>query len=127
MGMRYLLLPFTHGIDSSAISYALSLAHERAATLILLALLLPRGRPGRQTVRWEDIQQAADFLVFAQQKAGRMGVAIQQVELRTRQPVQSICSFAREMDCEGIILFVRSGQGVLLATEEVKQLLEKRG
>jgi hypothetical protein len=28
------------------------------------------------------------------------------------------------MDCEGILLFVRRGEGVLLTTHEVKQLLE---
>jgi Universal stress protein family len=122
--MRHLLLPFTHGIDGPAITYALSLAQHRQATLVLLSLLRPHGRSGKQAVRWEDIQQAADFLVLMQQKAARMGVSLQRVELRTSHPVQSIRAFAREMDCEGIILFVRRGEGVLLSTHEVKQLLE---
>jgi universal stress protein family protein len=122
--MRHLLLPFTHGIDGSAITYALSLAQHRQATLVLLSLQRPHGRSGKQAVRWEDIQQAADLLVFTQQKAARMGVSLQHVELRTPHPVQSIRAFAREMDCEGILLFVRRGEGVLLSTHEVKQLLE---
>lgn len=122
--MRHLLLPFTHGIDGPAITSALSLAHHRQARLVLLSLLRPHGRSDRQAVRWEDIQQAADFLVFTQQKAARIGVSLQHVELRTPHPVQSIRAFAREMDCEGIILFVRRGEGVLLSTHEVKQLLE---
>jgi hypothetical protein len=29
------------------------------------------------------------------------------------------------MECAGILLFVQRGEGVLLATEEVKQLLEQ--
>src|SRR5947209_8111398 len=122
--MRHLLLPFTHGIDGPAISYALCLAHHREATLVLLSLLCPQGRSGKQAVRWEDIQQAADLLVFTQQKAARMGIALQYVELHTQYPVQSIRAFAREMDCEAILLFVRRGEGVLLTTYEVKQLLE---
>ena len=121
--MRQLLLPFTHGIDGPAITYALSLAHHRQATLVLLSLR-PHGRSGKQAVRLEDIQQAADFLVFTQQKAARMGISLQHVELHTLHPVQSIRAFAREMDCEGILLFVRRGKGVLLTTHEVKQLLE---
>jgi nucleotide-binding universal stress UspA family protein len=124
--MHYLLLPFTHGIDEPAITYALSLAHHRGATLILLSLLRLRGQIGKQTIRWEDIQQSTDFLEFTQQKAARMEIPIQRVELRTAQPVQSIRAFAQEMDCQGIILFVRKGAGVLLATQEVKQLLEDR-
>jgi hypothetical protein len=122
--MRHLLLPFTHGIDGPAITYALSLAHHRQATLVLLSLLCPHGRSGKQAVRLEDIQQAADFLVFTQQKAARMGISLQHVELHTLHPFQSIRAFAREMDCEGILLFVRRGKGVLLTTHEVKQLLE---
>jgi hypothetical protein len=120
----HLLLPFTHGIDETAITYALSLAHHREATLIILSLLCPRGRPAKQAVRWEDIQQSSDFLEFTQHKATRMGIPIQRVELRTLHPVQSIRAFAQEMECEGILLFVRKGSGVLLGTHEVKQLLE---
>jgi hypothetical protein len=122
--MRHLLLPFTHGIDGPAITYALSLAQHRQATLVLLSLLRPHGQSGKQTVRLEEIQQAVDFLVFTQQKAARMGISLQHVELRTSHPVQSIRALAREMDCEGILLFVRRGEGVLLSTHEVKQLLE---
>ena len=124
--MPRLLLPFTHGIDEPAITSALALTHQRGATLILLSLLCPRGRSDKQAVRWEDIQQSTDFLEFTQQKAARLGIPIQRVELRTRHPVQSIRAFAQEMDCEGIIIFVRRGAGVLLDTHEVKQLLEDR-
>ena len=55
-----------------------------------------------------------------------MQVPLKCVELRTQNPIQSIRAFAREMECAGIILFVRGGAGVLLDTREVKQLLEDR-
>src|SRR2546423_1850435 len=112
--MRYLLLPFTHGIDGQAITYALSLAFQREAVLVLLALLRSGARRGKQAARPEEIQQAIDFLVYTQQRAIRMGVSIHQAQMHTAYPVQSIRAFACEMDCEGIILFVRGGKGVLL-------------
>jgi len=124
--MLHLLLPFTHGIDGPAITYALALARRRGATLILLSLIHLRERSDKQAVRWEDVQQSTDVLEFTQQKAARMGIPIQRVELYTRHPVHSIRAFAQEMECAGIILFVRGGAGVLLATHEVKQLLEDR-
>ena len=122
--MPDLLLPFTHGIDGQAITYALSLASQRGKPLMLLSLLRPRNRRGRQTLRPEDIQQVTDFLVYTQQRAARMGILTRHTELRTKHPTQSIRAFAREMDCEGIIIFIRSGKGVLLDTHEVKQLLD---
>jgi len=118
-----LLLPFTHGIDGQAITYALSLASQRGAALVLLSLLRPGGRKGRPAVRLEDIQQATDFLVYTQQRATRMGISTHHAEIHTQHPVQSIRAFAQEMECEGIILFVRSGKGVLLETDEIKQVL----
>jgi hypothetical protein len=70
--MLYLLLPFTHGIDGPAITYALGLAQRREATLILLSLIQPRGRSGKPVVRWEDIQQSTDVLEFTRWKAAHM-------------------------------------------------------
>ena len=121
--MTRLLLPFTHGIDVSAITTALALARRFGATVVILSLIrLPQG-PDRGP-RWEDIQQSNDFLEFAQHKAARSGVPVERVELYTRYPVGSIRALAQEMKCAGIILIVRRGTGVLLATNEVKQLLE---
>src|SRR4051794_22679868 len=121
--MIRLLLPFTHGIDVSAITVALALARRFGATLVILSLIrLPQG-PARGP-RWEDIQQSNDFLEFVQHKATRSGVPVERVELYTHHPVGSIRALAEEMECAGIVLAVRRGTGVLLATHEVKQLLE---
>jgi hypothetical protein len=121
--MTRLLLPFTHGIDVSAIAAALALAHRFDATLVILSLIRLPQRPDRGP-RWEDIQQSKDFLEFVQHKAARSGVPLERVELYTRHPVGSIRALAQEMECAGIVLVVRRGAGVLLATREVKQLLE---
>src|SRR5579883_1756923 len=123
--MTRLLLPFTHGIDVSAIVSALALAQRFGATLVPLSLIYlpPTARRG---VRWEDIQQSRDFLEFVQRKAVRSGVPVERIELYTHNPVGSARALAREMKCAGIVVAVRRGSGVLLATSEVKGLLEKK-
>ena len=119
-----LLLPFTHGIDGAAITAALVLAQRAEATLVLLSLLHQAQTPGKRGLRLPDIEQSRDFLAFVQHKAARAGVPVERLEVYTGDPVRSIRAIAQEMECAGIILCVRRGTGVLLATSEVKQLLE---
>lgn len=122
--MANLLLPFTHGIDVSAITYALALAQHFHSTLVVLSLIHLPETPGTRKPRLEAIQQSKDFLEFVQHKAARQGVPIVRIELYTHHPARSIRSLAQEMECAGILLFVHRGAGVLLSTSEVKQLLE---
>jgi hypothetical protein len=124
--MTNLLLPFTHGIDASAITYALVLAQRMHSTLVALSLIRLPEAPSTRHPRLEDIQQSKDFLVYVQQRAAKQGVPIERVELYTHHSARSIRSLARELECIGILVFVRRGTGVLLATGEVKQLLEER-
>ncbi len=123
--MVRLLLPFTHGIDSSAITAALALAQRLNATLTLLSLIHQPQVPGKGP-RWEIIQQSQDFLEFTSHKAARAGVPVERVEQYTRHIPRSIRAFAQEMECAGIVLTVRRGAGVLLATHEAKQILEEK-
>jgi hypothetical protein len=123
--MTRLLLPFTHGIDVSAIVSALALAQRFDATLVPLSLIyLPHA--SNRGARWEDVQQSRDFLEFVQRKATRSGVPVERIELYTRNPVGSARALAQEMECAGIVVAVRRGAGVLLATSEVKGLLENK-
>src|SRR5205085_8645823 len=122
--MTNLLLPFTHGIDVSAITYALAFAQRFHSTLVVLSLVSLPETPGTRKPRLEAIQQSKDFLEFVQHKAARQAVPIVRIELYTHHPARSIRALAQEMECAGILLFVHRGAGVLLATGEVKQLLE---
>lgn len=124
MPVTSLLLPFTHGVDASAINYALALAQHLHSTLVVLSLIYLQEAPGARKPRLDAILQSRDFLEFVQCKAARQGVSIKRIELRTHHPVRTIRTLAQEMDCSGILLFVQRGAGVLLATTEVKQLLE---
>lgn len=123
--MTRLLLPFTHGIDGFAIASALALAQRLDATLVLLSLIRLPQASGKGP-RWEDIQQSRDFLEFGQHKATRSGVPVERVELRTRNPIRSTRALAQELECAGIVLAVRQGAGVLLATHEIKGLMEEK-
>ncbi|HEU0000860.1 MAG TPA: universal stress protein [Ktedonobacteraceae bacterium] len=122
--MTNLLLPFTHGVDASAITYAFALAQRSHSTLVVLSLIRLPETPNTRKPRLEAIQQSRDFLEFVQHKATRQGVPIVRVELYTHHTVRSIRTLAQEMECAGILLFVHRGTGVLLSTSEVKQLLE---
>jgi hypothetical protein len=122
--MTHVLLPFTHGINVSAITYALAFAQRFHFTLVVLSLIRLPETPGTRYPRLEAIQQSRDFLEFVHHKASRQGVPIVRVEVYTHHAVRSIRALAQEMECTGILLFVQSGTGVLLATGEVKQLLE---
>jgi universal stress protein family protein len=123
--MTRLLLPFTHGVNATAIGYAFSLAQQLGATLIPLSLIRLPDSSGRRYVRLGDVEQSIDFLEFALHKAKQAGVPIERVELRTHSPVRSIRAIAQEMECV-VIIFVQRGSGVLLATEEVKALIADR-
>ena len=123
--MSNLLLPFTHGIDVSAITYALAFAQRFHSTLVVLSLISLPETPGTRKPRLEAIQQSKDFLEFVQHKAARQAVPIVRIELYTHHPARSIRALAQEMECASILLFVQRGAGVLLTIGEVKQLLEQ--
>src|SRR5947199_1052793 len=88
--MTNLLLPFTHGIDVSAITYALALAQRFHSTLVVLSLIRLPEMVGTRNPRLEAIQQSKDFLEFVHHKAARQGVPIVRIELYAQDPVRSI-------------------------------------
>ena len=116
-----LLLPFTHGVQTHALEYAVLLAKSRHATLVPCSLIhVPQNSRG---ARLERIQQSKDFQVLVQSKAAKHGVVIEAQEIYTRDVIASIQDVTQELHCTSIILFVRDGDGVLLSTNEVKHIL----
>ena len=117
-----MLLPFTHGVDATAIDYAFALAQKLSVPLVPLSLLRLPDSSKKRRIRLGDVEQSIDFLEFALHKARHTGVSIERIELRTPSPVRSIRAVAQEMESV-VIVFVQKGAGVLLATQEVKELL----
>ncbi len=116
-----LLLPFTRGVHSHALEYAVLLAKNWHATLVPFSLIYISTTTGG--VRLESIQQAKDFQALVQAKAARYGVAVEAQEVFTSDVIGSIQRTTQELTCGNIILFVCEGEGVLLSTNEVKHIL----
>lgn len=125
MNTTRLLLPFTHGVNMDVLEYAVLLAKDASATLVPLALIqTPEGRLTRGA-RLEHIQQSKDFLEVAKHIAARHSVPIERFEIFTSDIVESIALHAQKTQCESILLFMRDGNGMLLTTQEIKDLREK--
>ncbi len=116
-----LLLPFTCGVHTHALEYAVLLAKNRHATLVPFSLIYVS--PLTREARLEHIQQAKDFQALVQSKATRHGVAVESQEVYTCDVIASIQRMTQVLTCSNIILFVRDGDGVLLSTNEVKHIL----
>jgi len=125
MGNARLLLPFTHGVQTHALEYAVQLAKSRNAALVPLSLIQVAKECGAKSARLEHIQQSKDFLEAVKHKAAKYGVQVEQVELFTSDVVESVNAFAQDEHCEGILLFVREGDDVLLDVHQIKRIVAK--
>jgi hypothetical protein len=123
LNTRRLLLPFTQGVDVLALEYAVLLAKNCNAILLPLSLISTSGERNSKGARLEHIQQSKDFLECVRHKAAKHGMSVNPIEAYTGNSVQHIKLLAQEMDCDGIILFVRDGKGVLLDTYETKHVI----
>lgn len=117
-----LLLPFTEEISAQSLNYAVQLARQQRAMLILLALIPVK--PGKGP-RLESIQQAQDFLVMARRKAERNGIEVLSSQIYTQDAARSIEAFAGEMNCEAVILFLSNTSRALLGQDEIRELMNR--
>jgi hypothetical protein len=124
MNATRLLLPFTHGIEMDILEHAVLLAQNHNVTLVALALIhLPASGRSRRA-RLEHIQQAKDFLETMRYKAAKHGVPLERYETFTDDVVHSIHILAQQMECDGIVLFARGKDALLLNTVEVEHLMK---
>lgn len=122
MRTKRLLVPFTHGVDMYALEHVVHLVKNNEAELIA-ASLISRTKESRKAIRLEQIQQSRDFEVALSNKTSSYGVSLHYIEVVTRDAIYEINRLVQEHECEGIVLFVRRGHGVLLQTREVKHLM----
>jgi hypothetical protein len=119
-----LLLPFTHGVEMEALGTAISLAEASHATLVALALLRVKAKGRRPEPRLEDLMEANDFLEAVRWKAMRAGVPIEGFQVLTADVGQSLDILNRQFACDGIVFFVRQGQGILLRGDDIVGCLQ---
>ena len=119
------LLPFTGEIDSGAIQAAVEVAQWCGATLVPLSLICFSEMPETEDRRLEGRRKAHAFQDVVYRYATPMQVAVEGDDLFTCDVRQSIHLFAQEMECIGILLFVCEGTGVLLETDEVRQVVQQ--
>ena len=114
------LLPCTTEVDRAAIDAAVELAYSCGAALVPLSL--------HNALRREDVKATQpskhDFLELVQHQAAVMEVPVEWFAISTHDPGRSIHVFAEEMDCAGILLFTREGQGILLENNEVQYVIK---
>jgi hypothetical protein len=126
MNTLRLLLPFTHGIDMGVLEYAVRLAKSCDAILVPLSLIQMTEMRWSKGARLEYVQQSKDFLEAMLYKAAKHGIPVERFEVFTSDVVQSIGVLAQQVECDGILLFVRGRDGILLRADEVEHLVEKR-
>jgi hypothetical protein len=122
-----LLFPFTHGVDTQALGYAVQFAASRGATLVALSLIaVPESRHARgASARLEHIQQSQDFLSVVRQKAACHVVELETYEVYTCDVVGAIVEAMRLHHCAGTLLFMRAGEGVFLQRAVIKQVMRE--
>jgi hypothetical protein len=115
------LLPCTKNVDREAITAAIKVTSLYGGILVPLSL---RSAFKAETGPSDARRPAHHFLDSVQQQAAIMKVPVEWIEASTHDTGQSIHVFAEEMNCAGILLFVREGRGVLLETNEVQYVIE---
>lgn len=119
-----LLLPFQHGVERAAIEQGVRLAKGCGATLLALSLLPVQGGRKLKAPRLDFVQQSNDFLETTRHLAKVWDVPLEAFEVLTHDVRQAIETMAGEMRCDGIMLFLEGGKGVLLPAETIEYLVE---
>src|SRR5450755_1241881 len=108
-----LLLPFTQGVHADALEYAVLMAQSRNAVLVPLSIIQVSNECGAKGARLEYIQQSQDFLAAVEYNALKHGVEVEQKEVYASDAVACIHKYIQTLHCDGILLLVENGKGVL--------------
>ena len=118
-----LLLPFTQEVHADALEYAVLMAQSRNAVLVPLSIIQVSNECGAKGARLEYIQQSQDFLAAVEYSALKHGVEVELKEVYASDAVACIRECFQSLHCDGVLLLVANGKGVLLQTIEVKHVI----
>jgi hypothetical protein len=108
-----------------AVNTALGVVQKGNAGLVALSLIAVSPGKRSQGVRLELIQQSQDFLETVKYRAERFAIPVERHEMYTENTLESLETLPRELGCEGMILFSRGEQALLLSNQEVRHMLSR--
>jgi hypothetical protein len=121
------LLPFTFGVDTSAITTAVLQAAACNTTLVAVSLVVMSNT--RRGVRLERLQQSQDFLETVQQLACRYQVPLEHHEVLTYASGAALADeierLAHEFRCRCCVIVTSKEREILLCKDELCALLTK--
>ena len=120
-----LLLPFTSGVSSQAITCAVQLARSQNAVLVPLVLIQYKAGSASRNVRLEHIQQSQDFLEMVRTIAARLHVSVECYECQTSDVVSSITQLSSELACESQVVVMSTHKTWLMQSHEAQALLKQ--
>ncbi len=120
-----LLFPFSHDIDANAIEHAVHLAKQHNATLVPVSLIRVPEKQKMKAVRLEIMQQSRDFLEAVSHKASKFQVPVEQVEVLTSDVEQSVGTLTKKLACDGVLLFIKGKDGILLDSNDIQHIVER--
>ncbi|BCL79431.1 hypothetical protein ccbrp13_18960 [Ktedonobacteria bacterium brp13] len=126
--MHRLLLPFTEGIDASAIDYALTIAHRAHGTLVVVSYLrtVPKKSGKLAYPRAGALEQSQDFMASLRYKADCRHVHVEIIELYSQDIPGSVQQLAHKYECDAVMVFTRNGKAVLLSNSEAQALIQNQ-
>ncbi len=119
-----LLFPFVHGMDTEALEQAILLAKDCKATLVPVSIIRLTKSQQAGGPRLEHVEQSQDFLEAITCRARKSGVAVEQVEVVSTDVPQCIETLARKLECDGVILFMRGKDALLLDITDMSRVMQ---
>ncbi len=113
------LLACTQERDIRAIDSTLRLAKHCGATIVAVSLCTA----SQVQTPFEQDAQTRIFLDMVQREAERYQVSVERYQVFTCDVLQSINMLTHELHCTSIVVVISEKQGVLLSTQELRQLL----
>lgn len=121
------LLPFTFGVNTSAITTAVLQAVACNTTLVAVSLVVMSNT--RRGVRLERLQQSQDFLEKVQQLAYHYQIPLERYEVLTYTSGEVLADeiehLAHEFRCRCCVIVTSQEQELLLCKEELRALLTR--
>jgi len=111
-------------MNIEALEQAVLLAKDSKATLVPASIIRLTKSQQAGGPRLEDLEQAQDFLEAINYRAQKNGIPVEQVEFATSDVPQCINTLVRTLDCDGVMLFMRGKDALLLDIDDIRRVMQ---